>query len=163
MVWIVEVGYKKDVTNPVGHLTKKEIEDLGIEGVEEVKSINTYAIDGKISEEEVKKICEELLADNQIQHYGYKSKKVDKLINKDEFKNARLVEVSLKPGVMDAVGLSTTHAIEIMGIGEVNEVKTGTKFLLIGDLTEETVEKICKRVLVNDLIQDYSYRKIGES
>ena len=161
MVWIVEIGYKKDATDPVGYLTKKEIEDLGIKGVEEIKTISTYAIDGKVTEEDVKRISEELLVDNQIQHYGYSGKGVDKQINKDEFKNAWLVEVSFKPGVMDAVGLSTSHALEIMGIGDVKEVKTGTKFLIIGDVTEDTVEKICKRVLVNDLIQDYSYRKIG--
>jgi hypothetical protein len=28
MVWIVEIGYKNHVTDPVGYLTKKEIEDL---------------------------------------------------------------------------------------------------------------------------------------
>lgn len=160
MVWIVEIGYKKDATDPVAYLMKKEIEDLGISGVEEVKSISTYAIDGQVTEEDVKKICEELLVDNQIQHYGYRGEEVDKSI-KHEFPGAWLVEVSFKPGVMDAVGLSTTHALEIMGIGDVKEVKTGTKFLIIGDLTEKTVEKICKRILVNDLIQDYSYRKIG--
>jgi len=162
MVWIVEIGYKKDATDPVGYLTKKEIEDLGISGVEEVKSISTYAIDGKVTEEDVKRICEELLADNQIQHYGYKGKNIDKSM-KHEFPGAWLVEVSFKPGVMDAVGLSTTHALEIMGVGDVKEVKTGSKFLIIGDVSEKTVEKICKRVLVNDLIQDYSYRKIGGS
>ena len=161
MVWIVEIGYKKDATDPVGYLTKKEIEDLGISGVEEIKTISSYVIDGRVTEKDIKKICEELLTDNQIQHYGYSGKGIDKLIKKDEFKGAWLVEVSFKPGVMDAVGLSTSHALEIMGIGDVKEVKTGTKFLIIGDVTEETVEKICKRILVIDLIQDYSYRKIG--
>ena len=37
MVWIVEVGYKKGVTDPVGFLTKKEIDDLNIHDVKEVK------------------------------------------------------------------------------------------------------------------------------
>jgi len=160
MVWILEVGYKKDVTDPVGFLTKKEIEDLGIKGVEKVKSINTYVIDGDVKEEDVKKICEELLADNQIQHYGYRGKNIDKSI-KHEFPNAWLVEVGFKPGVMDAVGLSTLSAIEILGIYNVREVKTRNKYLIIGDITEEQVRKICKRCLVNPLIQHYSYQRIG--
>ena len=57
MVWIVEIGYKKDATDPVAYLMKKEIEDLGISGIEEVKSISTYAIDGQVTEEDVKKIA----------------------------------------------------------------------------------------------------------
>ena len=161
MVWIVEIGYKKDVTDPVGFLTKKEIEDLGIEGVKEVRSISTYAINGNISEEQVKKICEELLADNQIQHFGYRGKNVDKSI-KHEFPGAWLVEVGFKPGVMDAIGMSTANAIEILGIDSVREIRTRTKYLIIGDVSEEQVKKICQRCLVNPLIHNYSYQKIGE-
>jgi len=162
MVWIVEVGYKKDVTDPVGFLTKKEIEDLGIEGVEEVRSINTYTITGEVGEEEVKKICEDLLSDNQIQIYGYRGIGVKKPLE-HEYPKGWLVEVGLKPGVMDAVGLSAASAIEVLGIDSVKEVKSGNKYLIIGDISEEDVKKICQRLLVNNLIQFYRYQKIGES
>ncbi|MDI6826438.1 MAG: phosphoribosylformylglycinamidine synthase subunit PurS [Candidatus Aenigmarchaeota archaeon] len=161
MAWIVEVGYKKEATDPVGFLTKKEIEDLGIEGVKDVRTINTYIIDGDISEDDVKKICEELLSDSQIQHFGYSDENVKKLITEHGFPEAWLVEVTFKPGVTDAVGLSTLNAIEIMGIDGVRNVSTGEKYLIFGDVSEEDVEKICKRILANELIQNYSYRKIG--
>ncbi len=108
----------------------------------------------------MKKICEELLSDNQIQHYGYRGKGVNKSI-KHEIPNAWLVEVGLKPGVMDAIGMSTTNAIEILGIDSVREVKTRTKYLIIGDISEEEVRKICRRCLVNPLIQHYTYQRIG--
>ncbi len=160
MVWIVEVGYKKDITDPVGFLTKKEIQDLGIKGVKEVRSINTYTITGEVGEEEVKKICEELLSDNQIQNYGYRGINVSKGL-KHDVPNAWLIEIGLRPGVMDAVGLSTLNAIEILGIDSVKKVKTGTKYLIIGDISEEDVQKICRRLLVNNLIQHYHYQKIG--
>lgn len=163
MIWIVEIGYKKDVTDPVGFLTKKEIEDLGIEGVQDVRSISTYKIDGEIKEGDIKRICEELLADEQIQQFGYSGEDVDKLIKKDDFPGAWLVEVNFKSGVTDAVGISTLNAIEIFGIDSVKSVNTGNKYLIIGDVSEEEVEKICKRVLANDLIEEYSYRRIGGS
>ncbi len=162
MVWIVEIGYKNHVTDPVGYLTKKEIEDLGIEGVQDVKSISTYMIDGEVTEADVKKICEELLSDNQIQRYKYADEK-EKLRIKVNSPCAWLVEVNFKEGVTDAVGLSTLNAIEILGVEGVRNVSAGNKFLIIGDVTEETVKKICERVLANGLIQDYSYRKIGGS
>jgi phosphoribosylformylglycinamidine synthase len=163
MAWIVEIGYKRGVTDPVGFLMKKEIEDLGIEGIEEVRSISTYVIDGELTEEDIKKICEELLVDKQIQEYGYIGKNIDKSIKKDEFPNAWLIEINFKPGVMDAVGLSTLNAIEILGIDGVRSVSTGTKYLIVGNISEEQVEKICQAVLANPLIQNYSYRRIGES
>jgi phosphoribosylformylglycinamidine (FGAM) synthase PurS component len=159
MVWIVEIGYKKNVTDPVGYLTKKEIEDLGIEGVQDVKSISTYMIDGEITEDDVKKICEELLSDNQIQRYKYADDK-EKLRIKIDFP-AWLVEVNFKEGVTDAVGLSTLNAIEILGVESVRNVSAGNKYLIIGDIPEETVRQICERILANGLIQNYSYRKIG--
>jgi phosphoribosylformylglycinamidine (FGAM) synthase PurS component len=159
MVWIVEIGYKNHVTDPIGYLTKKEIEDLGIQGVKDVKSISTYMIDGEVTENDVKRICEELLSDNQIQRYKYADDK-EKLRIKVDFP-AWLVEINFKEGVTDAVGLSTLNAIEILGVEGVRNVNAGNKYLIIGDVPEETVKKICERVLANGLIQDYSYRKIG--
>ena len=160
MAWIVEIGYKNGFTDPVGFLIKKEIEDLGIKGVEVVKAFSTYRISGRVSEEEIKKICEELLVDKQIQEYGYSNGKVDKLLKK-EFPNAWLIEVNFKRGVTDAVGASTTHAIEILGIDSVREVRTGNKYLIIGNISEDDVKLICKRCLANELIQKYTYRKLG--
>jgi phosphoribosylformylglycinamidine (FGAM) synthase PurS component len=55
------------------------------------------------------------------------------------------------------------NAIEILGVEGVKNVSAGNKFLIIGDVTEENVRKICERVLANGLIQEYSYRKIGGS
>ncbi len=161
MVWIIEIGYKDGFTDPLGFLIKKEIEDLGIKEVKDVRALSSYIIDGKLTEKDVKRICEELLVDKQIQEYGYTNGKIKKLLKKD-FPDAWLIEVTFKPGVMDAVGLSTLNAIEIMGIDGVREVKTGTKYLIIGDVPEEKVKQICERCLANKLIQDYRYRKIGK-
>ena len=162
MVWIVEVGYKKHVTDPVGFMTKKDIDELGIQGVEDVRAISTYTILGEITEEDVKKVSEELLSDNQIQEYGYRGIGVKKPLEHEHTKGW-VVEVGLKPGVMDAVGLSASSAIEILGIDTIKEIKTGNKYMLVGDISEEQVRKICQRLLVNNMIQFYRYQKIGES
>lgn len=162
MVWIVEVGYKKHVTDPEGFMTKKGIEELGIEGIEDVRAISTYTITGEMGEEEVKKISEELLSDNQIQNYGYRGIGVKRELDHD-YPKGWIIEIGLKPGVMDAVGLSTASAIEILGIDSVKEVKTGNKYLILGDISEEDIRKICQRLLVNNMIQFYRYQKIGGS
>jgi len=161
MAWIVEVGYKDRVTDPVGYLIKKEIEDLGIKGVEKVISFNTYGITGEVSEEEIKKIGQELLSDNQIQSFGLYGKVIDETLNKIKSPKGWLVEVTFKPGVTDAVGMSTLNAIEILGIDGIRNVRTGEKYLILGNIPEETMDKICRAVLVNPLIQDYTYHRIG--
>ena len=161
MVWIVEVGYKDEVTDTVGFLIKKEIEELGIKGVEEVRSFNTYSITGEISEEELKRIGQELLSDNQTQNFGLYGKVVNKTLSKMESPKGWLVEITFKKGVTDAVGMSTLNAIEILGMDNITNVRTGEKYLILGNIPEGIIDKICRAVLVNPLIQDYSYHKIG--
>jgi phosphoribosylformylglycinamidine (FGAM) synthase PurS component len=159
MVWIVEVGYKNGVTDPVGFLIKKEIEDLGITEVQEVKSISTYVIDGQMTEVDVKKICDELLSDSQIQDYGYVTENLNKSLKKN-FPGAWLIDVRLKPGVTDTVGVSTLNAIEILGIDTATNVNASSKYVIIGDMTEEQIKNVCDKCLANSLIQDYSYTKL---
>jgi phosphoribosylformylglycinamidine (FGAM) synthase PurS component len=163
MVWLVEVGYKDGVTDPVGYLIKKEIEDLGIKGVERVVSFNTYGITGEVSEDDLKKIGQELLSDNQIQSFGLFGKVVEETLDKIKYPKGWLIEVTFKQGVTDAVGMSTLNAIEILGVDGIRNVRTGEKYLILGDVPEDIIDKICRAVLVNPLIQDYNYHKIGET
>ncbi len=72
MQWKIEVGYKPTATDAAGGGIKKDIEDLGISGVDCVRTLQMYVIDGDISESEVKTICENLLADRITQLYEYK-------------------------------------------------------------------------------------------
>jgi len=162
MVWIVEVGYKEGVTDTVGFLIKKEIDDLGIKGVEEVISFSTYGITGEVTEQELERVGQELLHDNQTQHFGQHGKVVDKTLSKLGSPRGWLVEITFKTGVTDAVGMSTLNAIEILGVDGIRNVRTGEKYLILGDIPKETIDKICRAVLANPLIQDYSYHKIGD-
>ena len=159
-IWTVEVGYKEGTVDPLGSGVKRDIQDLGIAGVEEVKTFNVYFIEGELNERDVRRICEELLADRIIQTYGYSDGELNKLLPKAGV--GWLVEVRFKPGVMDAVGMSTENALRLMGIGRVKSVRTGVRYLIIGKLNEEEVREVCKRCLVNELIHDYSLRRVGK-
>jgi len=54
MQWKIEVGYKPTATDAMGEGIKKDIEDLGISGVDSVKTMHLYMIDGEIPEADVK-------------------------------------------------------------------------------------------------------------
>lgn len=155
MKWKIEIGYKPTATDAMGDGIKKDIEDLGISGVSYVKTRKLYMIDGELSEEDIKNICENLLTDSVTQFYEYKGS--DHHIDDT---GSWIVEVAYKPGVTDAVGDSTVKGIRDMGIQGVISAKTGQKYIIKGSLSESDIEIICKRLLANDVIQNYIYEKI---
>ena len=154
MKWKIEVGYKQTATDAMGEGIKKDIEDLGISGVDYVKTMQLYMVDGDLSESDVKSICENLLTDRITQAYEY----TGSLVGKDDA-GAWVAEVTYKQGVTDPVGDSTVKGIRDLGIDGVKSVKTGRKYVVKGALSETDIDGICKRLLANDVIQNYSYEK----
>ena len=72
-----------------------------------------------------------------------------------------LIHVALKPGVLDPQGKAVQHALGSLGFSGVDGVRQG-KFIEI-DLSEtdavrarENVEAMCKQLLANTVIEDYS-------
>ena len=155
MKWIIEVGFKPNATDAMGEGIKKDIGDLGISGVEYVKTMQLYVIEGDIPESDVENICKNLLTDRVTQYYEYK--------NSDRHKNdtgAWMVEVAYKHGVTDAVGDSTVKGINDLGINGVTSAKTGKRYIIKGNLSEDDITVICRRLLANDVIQNCTYQKI---
>lgn len=68
-LWIVEVWFKKGVTDMVAETTKKAINDYGITEEINVSTGKKYYIYGKLTEDEIIKISERILANTLIQNY----------------------------------------------------------------------------------------------
>lgn len=71
------------------------------------------------------------------------------------------VHVTLKPGVLDPQGKAVQHALGSLGFAGVDEVRQG-KYIEI-DLdesdagkAESQVEAMCRQLLSNTVIEDYS-------
>lgn len=72
------------------------------------------------------------------------------------------VYITLKKGVLDPQGKATQNALLHLGFSSVDDVRQG-KFIEL-QLTEtdkqkasEAVEKMCKGLLANTVIEDYKY------
>jgi phosphoribosylformylglycinamidine synthase len=72
------------------------------------------------------------------------------------------ITVTLKNGVLDPQGKAIQGALGALGIGGVNDVRQG-KFIEVA-LAEtdeararEQVERMCKELLANTVIENYSY------
>lgn len=147
--WKIEVSYKPEITDFVGNEILEDIADLGIDGVESVRTASIYWIEGTLNTEHIHRIGSELLADPITQ--------VSNLTEEKEETNDWIIEVQYKPGVTDAVGDSTVKGIKDIGIASVNNVRTGKKFWLSGNLNNQIIENIAQRLLMNDVIQTFSY------
>lgn len=149
MLYRVEINDKPGIFDAVGEGIKKDIRDLGIKTVRDVRFAQVYLIEGNLSEEEARLICEELLTDKISQEYyiGAQSYKVTK--PQGEF----IIEVAYNPGVMDPTEESALKAIKDLGITSVNSVKTAKKYILKGKVSPSQLKTISEKLLYNKLIQ----------
>jgi phosphoribosylformylglycinamidine synthase len=72
------------------------------------------------------------------------------------------IRITLKSGVLDPQGKAIEHALGALGIGGVEDVRQGKYIeVQLGDMDEararETVERMCKDLLANTVIENYSY------
>lgn len=68
------------------------------------------------------------------------------------------VEVSFKPGVLDAEGEATREALKSLGFA-VKGVKTSKVYAVEFEGGEEEVKKMCEKLLANPIIHDFKVSK----
>jgi phosphoribosylformylglycinamidine synthase PurS subunit len=69
------------------------------------------------------------------------------------------VEVTYKPGVLDAEGKSTLSALKTLGF-EVSDVKSSKAYIIECSCDEKKVEEMCRKLLSNPIIQNYCIQKL---
>ena len=148
--WKVEVYYKPEVPDTIGQGILEDITDLGISGVDSVRTATVYWIEGALDAEAIDRIGAELLADPITQVYTFRTQ--------SDSTTDWTLEVQFKLGVTDAVGDSAVKGIKDLGIIGVTGVRTGHKYWLTGNLNAESLETIARRLLMNDVIQAFSYQ-----
>jgi phosphoribosylformylglycinamidine (FGAM) synthase PurS component len=116
------------------------------------------------SRQSVEKIAEELLSDRVWESYEVEdqcamSNRQRAIGNETrtgawaEGSDCHTVEVAYNPGVTDPVTASALKGIRDMGITEVAEVRTATKYLIRGSLPQAELDLICAKLLVNPTVQ----------
>jgi len=73
------------------------------------------------------------------------------------------IYISLKEGVADPQGATIKHALDSLGYQGVEKVRVG-KYLELklnlqdGKKIEEQIEDMCKKILVNPVIENFEYK-----
>jgi phosphoribosylformylglycinamidine synthase II len=146
----VEVRLKSHLPDARGAGLVKDIRDLGIETVSDVRVVDIYWLDAELSPDKLDLICRSLLADPVIQDY-----RSDSAISADadQAPHRRVVEVTYNPGVMDPVEETVMKAVRDLGITDVRAVKTAKHYLIDGELDNGQLDSICGKLLVNPIVE----------
>lgn len=72
-------------------------------------------------------------------------------------KQKAVVTVRYKPGVLDPQGSTIQQALVDLGMADIESVRTGRTFELelAPDATRESVERACRTLLANPVIEDF--------
>ncbi|MBU0759725.1 MAG: phosphoribosylformylglycinamidine synthase subunit PurS, partial [Candidatus Omnitrophica bacterium] len=147
MKWKIEIKNKRGVFDPLASGVKKDIRDLGIDGVKKVGQSQVFIISGDIRDKDAHKIARKLLADPITQEYVVGS------WLRVQGSGQRVVEIAYNPGVMDPVEESAKKAIRDLGITGVKSIKTERKYFIDGNIKKTEFKAICEKLLYNKVIQ----------
>jgi phosphoribosylformylglycinamidine synthase PurS subunit len=72
------------------------------------------------------------------------------------------VIISLKEGVVDPEGENTRKALQMLGFKGVRYVASSKRFLIDieNGKADAEIEEMCRKLLANPAIQNYSYRRL---
>ena len=147
MRWQVEVAVRPELNDPHGEAVVADIRDLGIEGVETVRTASVYVLEGDLSPRQARQIAAELLADPVADVYSMDGSALR------DYPDATIVQVVRKPGVMDPVAHSTERGISDMGLA-VESIRTAKKYALMGPAAASVAETVSSKILANGIIED---------
>ena len=146
--WRFEVFSRSDFSDVHGQSVLEDIKELGISLVQAVQSAKVFLIEADFDEDFAKRVARELLADPVCEEYY-----IGRSGPPAGLARATLIEVHLKSGVTDPVAESVMAAVADMGI-EAGHVRTARKYVLLGEMSQNQIETIAKKILSNDCIED---------
>ncbi len=159
--WHVEVGPRSASQDAHGRDVLADIRRLGLTHVEGIRSSRLYLFEGLLSESDVGRIAEELLADPVTEAFECR----EGLSRRRREEGA--IEIHPLPGVMDPPALSVREAANrLLAAGgraqaRVEAVQTGRRYVVMAARSAGDLETIASRVLANDCIEAWFIRGFG--
>ncbi|UCE50037.1 MAG: phosphoribosylformylglycinamidine synthase subunit PurL [Phycisphaerales bacterium] len=146
--WRFEIFNRSGFSDVHGQSVLEDIKELGINVVQAVQSAKVFLIEADFDEDFARRLARELLADPVCEEYY-----IGRSGPPAGLAKATLIEVHLKSGVTDPVAESVMVAVADMGV-EAENVRTARKYVLLGEITQNQIDTIAKKVLSNDCIED---------
>ncbi|MFH1927497.1 MAG: phosphoribosylformylglycinamidine synthase subunit PurL [Chloroflexota bacterium] len=150
----VEVRSARIEDDYLGSRLLADFEALGITGVERAETAKLYFLRGDLDAGVLSYLCAQLLADPVTETARWwHSEGENPEFEKDS--PGWTVFVGLLPGVTDTVADNLLKRARIIGIDSLRAASTGHCYRIVGDVSEEKVHLIARRLLCNPVIQHY--------
>ena len=160
-LWQVDIHPADGQPDSLGHSALQSTRELGIANDLKIQAAAGFLLQGRLTQEQVKKIGVELLSD-PIAQRCVESAVGDASLNQpiggaSSGAPSTLVYAMLKPGVMDPVAQSTLKMLRDLKY-DVDEVRTFRKYWIrssegVAAVDKSVVQRICQKVLANDSIE----------
>ncbi|MBE9512481.1 MAG: phosphoribosylformylglycinamidine synthase subunit PurL [Chloroflexi bacterium] len=146
----VEVSLKKHLPDARGLGLVRDIHDLGIPSVSNVRVVDIYRVDAELTPEALELVCRRLLVDPVTQEYWHGQYPRPEGEAGTEHHS---VEVAYNAGVTDPIEDTIIKALKDLGVVDIRAIKTAKRYLIEGQLNALELEAICSKLLVNPIIQ----------
>lgn len=141
----IETALKNEFPDPVALGILRRAKEEGLQ-VDDVRRVNVFRIKGDLDSDTLAKIASSLLSDPITETWSVNTP----LLNES---SGHVIEITYNPGVMDPVEQSARKALKEIGIVGVQGIKTGSKYLFIGNPALSDLEIFALRNLYNRVIQ----------
>ena len=145
-VHTIETTLKENFNDPIAKGILSALTEEGISGIAEVRRVNVFKIKADLDDAALEKIASRLLADSITEDYRVNSSFWDD-------SSGNIFEIAFNPGVMDPVEQSALKALTELGVKGIDGVKTGSKFLFVGEIGKNELNDFAGRYLYNTVIQ----------
>ena len=149
MIHRIEVRQATGLSDPRAAGVLAQITELGIGTVSGVRFARLFFLAGDLSADDAGRVAGDLLADGVVEEFSVDGQSA-------KAGGEGVIEVHLKPGVMDPVAASAESAIRDMGVA-IDTVRTARRYELTGDVTDEQCQAIARRLLANAVIEDVHF------
>ncbi len=134
----------KDDSDPAGQDLLEEIRrTLGLAGIERIRTVKVYRLEG-VTSEEAERLARAVLVEEVEQRWSLDAPLVEHA--------DRVVEVAYLPGVMNPEAASILKAAADLDIG-LRAADSSREYAFYGSVGEEAVEQVLARLLVNPTIE----------
>ncbi len=151
MEYRIEVFWQSDLPDGRAQDLLSQIAHLGLDRVQRVQVSDLFFVRGTLSDEDLERLATELLADAVVEGYRHSL-----VTEKEPDPHVKSVEVGFLPGVTDPVARHLQERAGLLGIGSVEAVATGKRYVFTGGLSSEELHYIAQHLLCNDVIQRYA-------
>jgi phosphoribosylformylglycinamidine synthase len=146
-------------SDPRADIYLSDARALGFNKLQRITCQDLYFVEGQLSQEICQQLALKLLIDPVTQSVTWTELPA---ASPSPDSDSVMVEVALRPGVTDPVAEQIVRASRELGLEAVCRAATGMRFLIQG-ADQATAEKLAKRLLANNVIQQWTVGQIAPS